>query len=245
MTNIKLVFSYDGSRYYGSQIQPQKKTVAYEFEKIFKKLNINSKLILSGRTDKNVHATNQVANIFVPPFWTDMKKLFHIISTQLPKSIELKSLSEVSPTFHARFSAKKRVYRYIITQKKPSVYQEPYITYHKEQIDKNLITSSMKEFVGRYDFRNFSKDLPKEQNSIREIYEAKFYKHKDIYLFKFVANSFLRGQIRLMVALLLDISSKKANKKDIKQMLFLKTKKQLTQAPPNGLYLTKIFYKTY
>ena len=69
MITIKIIFSYDGSQFYGSATQPHKNTVQDKFEEVLKIIGINSILILSGRTDKNVHATGQVASLKIPYFW--------------------------------------------------------------------------------------------------------------------------------------------------------------------------------
>ena len=105
--NIKLVFSYDGSRFNGSQMQPEKNTVADQFLNIFKCMGIDSQLVISGRTDKNVHATRQVANIELPYYWSDLIKLEERLNKYLPKSIQIHNISIVEDNFHSRFSAKK------------------------------------------------------------------------------------------------------------------------------------------
>ena len=79
-------------------------------------------------------------------------------------------------------------------------------------------------------------------NKMREIFETAFYKHKDIYVFKFVANSYLRSQIRLMVGFLLAINDKKLTIEDLKKQLRCEKNIFRTPIKANGLYLAKIKY---
>ena len=73
--NLKFEIAYDGSSFFGSQKQPNKNTVEDELLKAFKNINIDTKIILSGRTDRDVHATKQVFNAFIPDYWSDFEKL--------------------------------------------------------------------------------------------------------------------------------------------------------------------------
>ena len=73
--NLKFVISYDGSLYQGSQKQPNGMTVEDKLLFAFKKVNIRTNIVLSGRTDKEVHATGQVFNCIIPEYWSDFKKL--------------------------------------------------------------------------------------------------------------------------------------------------------------------------
>ena len=115
--NLKFKISYDGSLYQGSQKQPNGMTIEDKLLKAFKKINIETNIVLSGRTDKEVHATGQVFNYVVPDSWIDYSKLKEVLNRNLPSSIKILHISKVKDDFHSRFHAKKRVYRYLITSK--------------------------------------------------------------------------------------------------------------------------------
>ncbi len=238
---VKITFSYDGSRFNGSQTQPQKDTVQDIFEETLRRLQINSKLILSGRTDKDVHASGQVASLELPAFWTDLKKLKESLLKQLPNSICIKSIKPISDDFHARFSAKNRYYRYIISTVPTTPFNSNY-TYYHSNINKAKINEAIKLLVGIHDFEYFSKKGSEPKSTTREIFDIKFYKYKDCYIFKFKANSYLRSQIRMMVSFLLKISDGKLTLKDLENQLKKKELVSWTLAPANGLYLSKITY---
>ncbi|WP_418179615.1 tRNA pseudouridine(38-40) synthase TruA [Aliarcobacter lanthieri] len=239
--NLKFICSYDGSLYFGSQKQPNQNTVEDELLRIFKTFSIDTKIIFSGRTDKDVHATKQVFNCFIPEHFDNFFKLKDILNRRLPSSIKILKISKVSDDFHSRFSAKKRVYRYIITTKPTTPFNAKYMTYVKN-VDEELLKSAIKEFIGVYDFKFFHKTGSDKENTKREIFDTKFYKYKNIYIFKFTANSYLRSQIRLMVGFLLSINEKKLTIEDLKNQLNCKKHIFKTPASANGLYLAQIKY---
>ncbi|MGE0050399.1 MAG: tRNA pseudouridine(38-40) synthase TruA [Arcobacter sp.] len=239
--NLKFIVAYDGSSYLGSQKQPNKNTIEDELLKAFKTLNIDTSIVLSGRTDKEVHATGQVFNCVIPDFWTDFSKLQEILNKRLPSSIQIRHIVKVNEDFHSRFHAKKRVYRYIITTKPTTPFNDKFITFVKS-VDEKLLKEAIKEFIGVYDFKYFHKTGSDKDVTIREIFETAFYKHKDIYVFKFVANSYLRSQIRLMVGFLLAINDKRLTIEDLKKQLNCEKNIFKTPIKANGLYLAKIKY---
>ena len=149
--------------------------------------------------------------------------------------------SKVKDDFHARFHAKKRVYRYLITSKPTTPFNDKFITYVKD-IDKELLQKAIKEFIGVHDFKYFHKTGSDKELTKREVFNAEFYKYKDIYVFKFTANSYLRTQNRLMVGFLLAINDNKQSIENLKEQLNLKKHIFKTPAIANGLYLAKIKY---
>ena len=169
--NLKFVVAYDGSLYQGSQKQPNGKTIENKLLKAFQRININTDIILSGRTDKEVHATGQVFNCHVPEFWKDLKKLKTVLNRNLPASIKIRYISIVKEDFHSRFHAKKRVYRYILTTKELNPFNQKYITY-VEHLNVELIKKAIKVFEGVHDFEYFHK-----QGSNKDITIEKYIKH--------------------------------------------------------------------
>ena len=218
--NLKFTLAYDGSLFQGSQKQPNGQTVEDKLLKAFKKINIETNIVLSGRTDKEVHATGQVFNCLIPGYWEDFFKLKEVLNKNLPSSIKILKISKVDENFHSRFHAKSRVYRYLITTKPTTPFNDKFITYVKN-VDEELIKKAIKEFIGIYDFEYFHKTGSDKDITVREIFNTVFYKYKDIYVFKFTANSYLRSQIRLMVGFLLAINEKKLTIEDLKKQLRL------------------------
>ncbi|MDY0051197.1 MAG: tRNA pseudouridine(38-40) synthase TruA [Aliarcobacter sp.] len=239
--NLKFVIAYDGSLFLGSQKQPNGLTVENKLLKAFKRINIDTNIILSGRTDKEVHATGQVFNCIVPDFWDDFSKLKEVLNRNLPHSIKINKISKVNDDFHSRFHAKKRVYRYIITSKPTNPFNDKFITY-VQNIDEELLKIAIKEFIGVFDFKYFHKTGSDKELTTREIFDTVFYRYKDIYVFKFTGNSYLRSQIRLMVGFLLAINDKRQTIDDLKKQLRLESHIFKLPVKANGLYLAKIKY---
>jgi len=239
---VKITLEYDGSKFQGYQYQKETtNTIANNLQKALKTLNINDFPTASGRTDKGVHALGQVIHLDLPPYWNDLEKLKFSLNKILFPSINIKKIEQTHKNFHARYDAKSRVYRYIISTKKPSVFLMPYITF-LDKIDTNRIKNSIKLFEGRHDFEYFKKCGSDTKNYIREIYKADFYIYKDLCVFYFEANGFLRSQIRMMVSFLLQISDEKLSKNELKLQLEKKDIFSTSLAPPNGLYLAKVKY---
>lgn len=239
--NLKFTLAYDGSLFQGSQKQPNGLTIEDKLLFAFKKINIKTNIVLSGRTDKEVHATGQVFNCFVPDYWEDFFKLKEVLNKNLPSSIKILKISKVNESFHSRFHAKKRVYRYLITTKPTTPFNDKFITYVKS-VDEEVLKKAIKEFIGVYDFKYFHKTGSDKELTTREIFDTSFYKYKNIYVFRFEANSYLRSQIRLMVGFLLAINNNKQTIENLKEQLRLEKHYFKTPALANGLYLAKIKY---
>lgn len=239
---VKITLSYDGSRFDGFQIQPNpSNTVANTIDKNLKELNIPSKVVASGRTDKGVHAIRQVIHLDIPSYWSDIRKLKNTLNKRLSPHIYIKKIENANDSFHARFDAKKRVYRYIASTKEPNPFESSYATF-ANKIDQTKIKEAIKLFEGTHDLEYFKKSCGGAKNHVRTIYKTRFYKYKEYYVFYFEANGFLRSQIRMMVGFLLKISSQELTKEDLEAQLSKKKLINTKPAPPNGLYLARVKY---
>lgn len=114
MRNIKLIIEYDGKKFGGWQKQPTKLNIQGEIEQAIKEITGETvQLNASGRTDSGVHSLGQVAN-FKTNSNIEIDKIAIAINSKLKKSIVIKSATEVTETFHARYNAIGKKYRYII-----------------------------------------------------------------------------------------------------------------------------------
>jgi len=222
------------------QKQPDKKTVQGCIEEALRKLNITSNVSHSGRTDRGVHALNQVIAFEKPEFW-NIEKLQNSLNKILHPSIHIKKLTKVPKNFNPRFDAKKRSYRYLLT---PifSPFNAAYTTYYSNYIDLQLINNALKIFEGVHDFEYFAKTGSEVNSYIREIFSAKAFNYKEYTVIKITGNGFLRGQIRLIVDFVLKINENRLTLKDLKKQLDKKSLISKHLAPPNGLYLERIWY---
>ncbi len=238
---VKITLCYDGSDFQGSQIQPYEKTVQGALQEALAKLNITDKMELSGRTDKGVHAFKQVVSLQIPSFWNDTQKLHIHLQNLLPQTILIRRIKSVDEKFHARFSAKRREYRYIFTNKKLNPFQSRFISSFPH-IDIDQIESISKLFCGTHDFAYFSKTGSEPKSTIRTIYKIDLYQYKGYFILRFCGNSFLRSQIRMMVDFIMKVSQGVFTKEQLLLQLQAKEKVSSQLADAHGLYLSKITY---
>ncbi len=236
---LKSIISYDGSKFYGLQIQPNKKTVIGEIQKALKKLNIITQINHAGRTDRGVHALNQVISFKIPSYW-DENKLKNILNQILMPEIMFKKI-EKTHNFNPRFDAKKRSYRYILSPF-TNPFIDNYVTFYPKKIEKNLIQNALNILKGKHDFEYFAKTGSEVNHYIREIYNAYILEYKKFYIIKIIGNGFLRGQIRIIVDFLLKINENYLSLKDLELQLNKKKLINKHLAKPNGLYLERIYY---
>ena len=202
MFNYKMKIQYDGTNYSGWQIQENAKTVQQVLKDTIERIAQEEvKLIGSGRTDAGVHALGQVAN-FLMSKNLDLFKFKYSLNSVLPSDISLVEITKVHEKFHSRFDAKKRLYIYLISKEKSPFYFR-YSYFHKHDLDTNELNNLSKSFLGEKDFTSFSKVNTEVDSKICNVFEARWRKHKNLYLFYIGANRFLYGMVRAIVGTLL------------------------------------------
>ena len=222
------------------QSQPHKQTIQDSIQQALKNLNINPTINYAGRTDTNVHAINQSIDFIIPSYWNNLNKLKNSLNNILHPHIHIKTILPQPSNFHSRFSAKKRSYRYIITNQY-TPFNANY-TLYKPYLNIKKIDQAIKLFIGKHDFEYFCKMGSEVNSYYREIYKANIFTYKNYTIIKFQGNGFLRSQVRMMVQFLLDISDEKLTITDLKNQLYKIKKISTSLAIPNGLYLERIWY---
>jgi tRNA pseudouridine38-40 synthase len=238
---VKAVIAYDGSAYQGFQKQTTTdKTVTSAIEKVLRSLQIDSSIVGSGRTDAGVHATGQVIHFDLPEFWSDLDKLKLNLNRKLTE-IQFKHISSVSHDFHARFSAKKRLYRYVFKTEKPSVFEQKYISYYPK-FSTSKLTQALALFTGEHDFNYFHKTGTVTHTTVRKIYQVEYKQRNNYHYIYFQANGFLRSQVRMMVEAAMQCAREEMTAKQLLEQIECQEKYTTKLAPPEGLYLAKINY---
>ncbi|WP_069631980.1 tRNA pseudouridine(38-40) synthase TruA [Campylobacter pinnipediorum] len=239
---IQLILSYDGSKFQGSQTQPHKNSVEDVLKQALSHVGIFSKIVSSSRTDKGVHANNQSVCVECGEHFNDFNRLKQLINRHAHPFIHIKSIKKVDDSFQARYDAKARKYRYIISHDEFDVFRSNYCLF-LPKIDTKKANELLKLFIGEHDFSLFMKVGSDTKSPIRTVYKAFCYSHKNKTIIVFKANGFLRAQVRLMVSAVLK-GLKYDNGKNLIQDQ-LQNKKIFTRMPvsPNGLYLNKVFYQ--
>lgn len=239
---IKATISYDGKNYSGFQVQKDEKTVASAITEALSSLNIETRVLAAGRTDKGVHAIGQVISFEIPDYWQDLEKLKREINLKLI-DIRFLNICCVEDDFNPMYGAKRRTYRYLIRGSlKNELFYKDYCLI-KEELDLPKIKEALSFFIGKHDFSFFKKIGSEDYTTIREIYNAKAIKRGEFVVIFLSANGFLRSQVRMIVSIILKYSDNLIKKEDILGQLNLKHKVSTSLAPANGLYLSKITYK--
>ncbi|WP_104721819.1 tRNA pseudouridine(38-40) synthase TruA [Helicobacter mesocricetorum] len=237
---VAIKIAYNGSVFFGFQSQSQKYTISNALKEAFASVGIFSHFVGSGRTDKGVHSSGQVISLEIPPFHSHLEGLKNLLNAKLYPYIKIKQIWEVSPTFNARFSAKRRRYCYVLS-KHYSPFCSVFSHYHRIK-NEALMKEAMGYFVGRHNFKAFrKKGGAGSKNCWREIYRVKLIQSRDFYILSFLGNSFLRSQIRLMVGFLLEIDRERLTLEDLKRQLEGEEIFKIP-APPAGLFLSSIQY---
>ncbi len=244
MRRIMLVLAYDGSDFYGYQVQNQERTVQKVVEDaIYKLTGEKAKSVASGRTDSGVHAEGQVVH-FDTNSTIPGGKFKDALNSLLDKDVRVLKSKEVNSTFHARYSAKSKVYKYVIyTGEVESPLSSRYATYYPYKIDYEKIADAIKEIVGTHDFKCFLASGSQVQNTVRIIDYIKVSKRGKFVTFTVKGNGFLYNMVRIMVGTLLEISQGRLTVNDLKNAIELKNRKLVGKTmPPNGLRLYKVYY---
>ena len=246
MFNYQIIIEYLGANFVGWQFQKNGSSIQSNLEKALSKtLRSKIKIIGSGRTDAGVNAWGQSANFYVKNKIKNSFKFLSTVNFFLQKSqISVLNIKKRSLNFHARHSAKKRQYEYIILnrQAKPSV-DRGKVWQVSKPLDLNKMKKAISYFLGTHNFSAFRSSSCTAKSPIKTIYQANIIKQKDKIFIRFVSRSFLQKQVRSMVGCLKYVGEKKWSPKKISDII--KSKKRENCAPPapaEGLFLKKVTY---
>ena len=242
MNNYKLTIQYDGTEYSGWQIQENSNSVQAAITDAINILaddNIN--LIGSGRTDSGVHALGQVAN-FKTEKELDVFKFKYSLNSVLPDDISVDTIQLADENFNSRFSAKRRSYIYLISKKKSPFYDRYSYTLFQE-LNQEKLNELSAVFLNNHDFASFCKINTEVQNKYCEVYEARWRRHKNFYIFYIEANRFLYGMVRAVVGSILKAYQAKNGVEYLKNILSQRDRSAAADAvPAKGLFLYKVKY---
>jgi tRNA pseudouridine38-40 synthase len=201
-----LVVEYIGWGFSGSQRQPGVKTVQSELENALKKLlQYDIKVIFSGRTDKGVHAKNQVAHFNVP-FELNLNRFLYSLNAILSEHVSVKNVQKVDKNFHSQISAKYRWYRYTINNRpQRSVWLNKTSSHIYEKLNIESMQKALTYLIGKHDFTSFKKvNTP---NPVKEcvMYHAGISEKAGVINIDLIANRFLYNMIRIIAGTLIEI----------------------------------------
>ena len=246
MHRYQILIEYVGTNYKGWQIQKKHKTIQGVLQKKISQLLKEKILIVgSGRTDAGVHAVAQSAHFDCENLILNKDKFIKSINYFLNNlQISVLDLKKKSLNFHARFTAKERMYKYIILNRiNPSVLNQDRNWHVIKKLNIQAMKKAAKKLEGTKDFSAFRSSSCNAKSPIRTMNKAKIRFSKDQIIIEFRSQSFLQQQVRSMVGSLKYLGEGKWDIKDFKEAF--KSKKRKMCAPPapaHGLYLNKVLY---
>lgn len=244
--NLRAIVAYDGTRFFGWQLQPELRTVQGVLEeKLSFILGEDVRVHAAGRTDRGVHANGQVINFGTgSPIAADQLKV--ALNMNLPGDIFIREIDEVSSDFHARFSAIQRTYYYRLGLwgESRSPFSGHYCWYPEKNLDFKRIEQATRYLVGKWDFRSFAKRSDLDENTFCDVGEAVWERIPEGFGLRVTANRFLPQMIRRIIAVLVDIGTIKQCPSLLEDILSGRKESwpQPWVAPPQGLVLERVSY---
>jgi tRNA pseudouridine38-40 synthase len=243
---LKFTVAYDGAAFEGWQSQSHRNTVQDQLERAFQKIcGAPARVHGAGRTDAGVHALAQCAHVGLPNRRLTAIRWTGALNGVLPPTIRVQACRYVSETFHARFSATGKIYRYRIWTGPVLPPLEFKRAWHvSAPLDANFLKSAGEKFVGTHDFAAFSANRSKlEASTVRTIRRVRVKRNGKLVTIEFDGTGFLYKMIRLMVGSMVQIGTGKMEVEEIAQRLRSgRANRARFSAPAEGLYLVKIWY---
>ena len=246
MPRYQILIEYAGSNFRGWQVQKKGKTVQGLIqEKISKLLKKKISIYGAGRLDSGVHATEQSAhfdnNIEIKKKDKFIKSINHFLRKE---NVTILAIKKKNNNFHARFSAKLRIYNYIIINRLSEPVLEKNRCWHIiKKLDLNVMKKGAKKLIGTKDFSTFRASSCRAKSPIKTMKLVKIKSSKNRIEIEFRSQSFLQHQVRSMVGCLKYLGEKKWSLKRFQNVMKSRQRSLCAPlAPPEGLYLTKIIY---
>jgi len=267
MRNILLTIAYDGTAYYGWQIQSQLPTVQGEIESALRRVTGRDiRISGTGRTDRGVHAYGQCATFSIEDgIPTD--RIAYALNNALPGGIRIVRAEEKPEGFHARFDAKGKTYRYRLLLQVPSegeesssaqlLYLRNYVYCIRQPLDLAAMREAAKAMEGTHDFACFQAAGGEErETTVRTVYsvqlterclEEGFFPEETgahVLDIDVTGDGFLYNMVRIMAGTLVDVGTGRISAADVPAIIeSMDREKAGHTAPPQGLYLMHVYFE--
>lgn len=243
--NLKLTVAYDGSGYHGFQRQANALTVQQVLEEALTVL-MGQRIVIAGsaRTDTGVHAYGQTIS-FRTQSRVPVDRIPIAMQGVLPRDIAVLDAQEMADSFHARFSATGKLYKYrILNSAAPDPVQRNYVWQVPKPLDLAAMQTVLHQIVGEHNFGAFQSSGSSAKSPIRTLYDATCSRQGELLEFQFHGNGFLYHMVRNIVGTVVDVGSGKILPETFQQIFAGQDRRKAgATAPASGLYLLKVFYE--
>ena len=243
--NIRLLLGYDGTDFCGWQRQDNGRTVQGVLETALQTVHKHHVTThAAGRTDSGVHAAGQVVNFLSDIAGIPEEKYTAALNSILPRDVRVLSSRRVDDSFHARFSARAREYRYYLY---PSIPCPPHLARYcwavRRMPNTRILNAFAGDLVGNLDFATFAAAGDSSASTVRTVDTAVFFIEGPFVVFKIRANAFLMRMVRSLVGTILGLERTDAKRDAMRELLEAGERKLAGEtAPPWGLFLHEVLY---
>ncbi|MDD6195239.1 MAG: tRNA pseudouridine(38-40) synthase TruA [Lachnospiraceae bacterium] len=243
--NYKLKISYDGTRYYGWEHQPDRETIQGKLETVLTRMCDGQMVdvIGAGRTDAGVHARAMVANARMDT-GLSCEEILTYMNRYLPDDIAVLEVREASERFHARYKAVGKTYRYTCFDGpvKP-VFDRKYYTSIDTALDVEKMQQAAVYLEGEHDYKSFCGNSRMKKSTVRIVDTITIHRRKGYVYLTFHGTGFLQNMVRIMVGTLLEVGLGRMEPEQVRDILEAKDRKVAgPTAPAKGLCLMKVDY---
>jgi len=242
--NIHMILEYDGGRYHGWQRQEHESTVQGRIEHVLRQMTGEEvDLIGASRTDAGVHALGQSAN-FLTRSTMSIEEMKAYLDTYLPDDIQVLSLREAEPRFHARHRALGKHYRYQIwNSPRKNIFERRYYYHVRKELDLEAMSQTIPLLVGVRDFRIFTTALSKDKSSLKRLDSITMEVEGERVFLHFKGDSFLHKMVRMLTGTLIQVGLGELTPEEVRVMMSQpREKRHILTAPPHALFLVEVYY---
>jgi tRNA pseudouridine38-40 synthase len=242
--NIKLITAYDGTDFCGWQRQESERTVQGIIEQALEKMHGHPvNLTGAGRTDSGVHAVGQTANFYTDIESISADRFAPALNSLLPRDVRILKTCETENEFHARFSAKSRIYRYQFITRPLLPHENRYHLQLQRFPQVKLLNAYGRLLLGETDCSIFAGAGDTSNSKNRYIYKAYFYIEKNSLIFEICANAFLRNMVRSIAGTFLLYEESGTPPVKLREIIAAKERSLAGPTlPPQGLFLWQVEY---
>lgn len=247
MPKIKCIISYDGTHFHGYQVQPKKRTVQGELERVLEKIHKGEhvRVQASGRTDTGVHSRGQTIHfdtaLDIPG--NSWKKALNAL---LPDDLYVTHSEVASSDFHARYSVVEKEYRYfILNAVEPDIFNRNYMYHFPYKLNIDAIKEACHYLEGTHDFTTFSSaKATVKGDKVRTLFEVSCNQNGEKLEFVFRGSGFLYNMVRILIGTLLDVGQGRIRPEEMTAILESKDRSNAGKtAPAQGLFLWRVRYE--
>jgi tRNA pseudouridine38-40 synthase len=244
MRNLKLTLAYDGTRLVGWQRQAEGDSVQGLLEDALARFEGAPVTVQgAGRTDAGVHALGQVANAHVT-FAHDVSTLTRALNAQLPEDVRVLTVEDVSPEFHARFTARSKTYRYQIRHGTiADPFERAFVWHMPERLRVEAMRVAAGVLIGTHDFAAFQSIGTPVRDSVRTVTASTLTDAEGRMVYEISGDGFLRHMVRAIVGTLVEIGRGFRAPESMASLLRDSARGDAgPTAPPRGLFLVRVDY---